>query len=124
MARLIEKPTKIEAAGRPPKSIEEFIGGVNSGTSEVSIARMVSPRGWSEPGQRPEFDEYTIVLRGSLRVKLESGQFDVGAGQAIIVERGQWVQYSSPAEGGAEYIAVCRPSFSPATVHRDADEPA
>ena len=124
MARLIEKPTKIEAASRPPKSIEEFVGRVNSGTSEVSIARMVNPRGWSEPGQRTEFDEYMIVLHGSLRVKLESGQFDVGAGPAIIVERGQWVQYSTPAEGGAEHIAVCRPAFSPATVHGDAGEPA
>jgi mannose-6-phosphate isomerase-like protein (cupin superfamily) len=124
MARLIERATKIEAAGRPPKSIEEFIGRVNSGTPELSIARMISPCGWSEPGQRPEFDEYTLVLRGSLHVELESGQFDVGAGQAIVVERGQWVRYSTPAEGGAEYIAVCRPAFSPDTVHRDARPPA
>jgi mannose-6-phosphate isomerase-like protein (cupin superfamily) len=121
MATLIDKPTRIEAAGTPPKTIEEFIGRVNSRTVEVSIARMVSPQGWSEPGQTPEFDEYTIVLRGQLRVKVDGRQFDVAAGQAIIVERGERVQYSSPHAGGAEYIAVCLPAFSPGTVHRDAD---
>jgi mannose-6-phosphate isomerase-like protein (cupin superfamily) len=120
MAHKIDKPTRIEAAGNPPKSIEEFIGRVNSNTSDVSIARMISPQGWSEPSQLPEFDEYTVVLRGSLRVKLEAEEIDVDAGQAIVVPRGQRVQYSTPAAGGAEYIAVCLPAFSPATVHRDA----
>ena len=120
MPQLISKPTKIEAAGTPPKSIEEFIGRVNSGTSDVSIARMISPSGWSEPGQTPEFDEYTVVLRGTLHVRLQDAQFDVAAGQAIIVSAGEWVQYSSPAASGAEYIAVCLPAFSPDTVHRDA----
>ena len=120
MARFIEQPTRIEAAGQPPKTIEEFVGLVNSRTAAVSIARMVSPAGWSEPGQTPQFDEYTVVLRGTLHVKLAGGEFDVTAGQAIIVERGEHVQYSSPAAGGAEYIAVCLPAFSPATVHRDA----
>ncbi len=116
----IPHPTKIQAAGQPPKSIEEFIGRVNSGTHQVSIARMKSPSGWSEPGQTPEFDEYTVVLRGSLRVKLRDGQFDVAAPEAIIVEAGQWVQYSTPSPEGAEYIAVCLPAFSPGLVHRDA----
>jgi mannose-6-phosphate isomerase-like protein (cupin superfamily) len=115
----IQNPTIIEAAGQPPKSIEEFIGRVNSGTTAVSIARMKSPSGWLEPGQRPEFDEYTVVLRGSLHVKLKGTEFDVGAGQAIIVQAGEWVQYSSPSPEGAEYIAVCIPAFSPETVHRE-----
>ncbi|MBI3837737.1 MAG: cupin [Planctomycetia bacterium] len=119
MAIHIPKPTKIQAAGQPPKSIEEFVGRVNSGTSEVSIARMISPAGWTDPGQTPAFDEYTVVLRGSLHVRLKDTQFDVTAGQAIIVNAGQWVQYSSPAAGGAEYVAVCLPAFSPGTVHRD-----
>jgi mannose-6-phosphate isomerase-like protein (cupin superfamily) len=119
MATLIKSPTKIQAAGQPPKSIEEFVGRVNSRTAEVSIARMISPAGWTEPGQTPEFDEYTVVLRGSLHVKLKDAEFDVAAGQAIIVKAGQWVQYSSPAVGGAEYVAVCLPAFSPGTVHRD-----
>ena len=119
MATLIQKPMTIQAAGEPPKLIEEFIGRVNSGTAAVSIARMKSPCGWAEPGQTPEFDEYTVVLRGSLRVKLKDQEFDVEAGQAIIVEAGEWVQYSSPYEGGADYIAVCSPAFSPTTVHRD-----
>ena len=118
MATFIRKPTLIEAAGRPPKSIEEFIGQVNSGTAAVSIARMKSPAGWSEPGQTPEFDEYTVVLRGSLHVELKDTEFDVGAGQAIIVQAGGWVRYSSPSPEGAEYIAVCIPAFSPDTVHR------
>ena len=119
MATLIQKPMTIQAAGEPPKLIEEFIGRVNSGTAAVSIARMKSPSGWSEPGQTPEFDEYTVVLRGSLHVKLKDRQFDVGTGQAIIVKAGEWVQYSTPSPEGAEYVAVCIPSFSPKTVHRD-----
>ncbi len=119
MATHIQKPTTIKAAGEPPKSIEEFIGRVNSGTTAVSIARMKSPPGWSEPGQTPEFDEYTIVLRGCLRVELKDAEFDVSAGQAIIVRAGEWVRYSSPSPEGAEYIAVCIPAFSPDTVHRE-----
>jgi mannose-6-phosphate isomerase-like protein (cupin superfamily) len=119
VAKLIEKPTKIEAAGTPPKLIEEFIGRVNSGTSAVSIAKMTSPSGWSEPAQTPEFDEYTVVLRGTLKVKLKSGEFNVAAGQAIIINGGEWVQYSTPGPDGAEYVAVCLPAFSPATVHRE-----
>lgn len=119
MARHLSGPTRIEAAGTPPKTIEEFVGRVNSGTSDLSIARMQSPRGWSEPGQRPEFEEYTVVLRGTLHVRLADAEFDVAAGQAIIVSSGEWVQYSTPASD-AEYIAVCLPAFSPATVHRDA----
>ena len=121
MATLISEPTTIQAAGQPPKLIEEFIGQVNSKTAAVSIARMKSPSGWSEPGQTPEFDEYTVVLRGSLHVKLKDQEFDVEAGQAIIVEVGEWVQYSTPSPGGAEYIAVCIPAFSPEIVHRDQD---
>ena len=123
MARYIEKPTKIEAAGQPPKTIEEFIGRVNSRTDEVSLARMVSPQGWSEPGQTPQFDEYTVVIRGSLHVKLRDREFDVTAGQAVIVTAREWVQYSTPAADGAEYVAVCLPAFSPKLVHRD-DSPA
>lgn len=119
MAILIEKPTIIAAAGNKPKIIEEYIGRVNSKTSDVSIARMKSPAGWVEPGQTPEFDEYTVVLIGMLRVKSADGEMDVRAGQAIIVPGGEWVQYSSPADGGAEYVAVCLPAFSPNTVHRD-----
>jgi mannose-6-phosphate isomerase-like protein (cupin superfamily) len=120
MAKLIAAPTKIEAAGHPPKSIEEFIGRVNSQTTALSIARMKSPSGWTEPAQTPEFDEYTVVLRGSLHVNLKDGEFDVAAGQAIITHGGEWVQYSTPGPEGAEYIAVCLPAFSPATVHREA----
>ena len=119
MATLITKPTVVEAAGTPPKCIEEFFGRVNSRTKAVSIARMISPSGWGEPGQTPEFDEYTVVLKGTLRVRLRDGQFDVEAGQAILVHAGEWVQYSSPGKHGAEYIAVCLPAFSPETVHRD-----
>jgi mannose-6-phosphate isomerase-like protein (cupin superfamily) len=119
LARLIEAPTKIAAAGTPPKLIEEFIGRVNSGTDAVSIARMTSPSGWSEPAQTPEFDEYTVVLSGTLHVKLKTGEFDVKAGQAIIVSGGEWVQYSTPGPEGAQYLAVCIPAFSPATVHRE-----
>jgi mannose-6-phosphate isomerase-like protein (cupin superfamily) len=119
MPILIQKPTVIQAAGQPPKTIEEFIGRVNSDTAAVSIARMKSPPGWSEPGQTPEFDEYTVVLRGCLHVRLKDAEFDVGAGQAIIVKAGEWVQYSSPSPEGAEYMAVCIPAFSPETVHRE-----
>lgn len=121
MVTLLQGPTKIQAAGNKPKVIEEFVGRVNSQTACVSIARMTSPSGWVEPGQTPEFDEYTVVLRGLLRVKTESVVHDITAGQAIVVGRGEWVQYSTPADGGAEYIAVCIPAFSPDTVHRDAD---
>ena len=119
MATLIPKPTTVPAAGDPPKSIEEFVGRVNSNTTTVSIARMKSPAGWSEPGQTPQFDEYTVVLKGSLHVKLMDATFDVAAGQAIIVKAGEWVQYSTPSPEGAEYIAVCLPAFSPEKVHRD-----
>ena len=120
MAQHILKPTVIQAAGEPPKRIGEFIGRVNSRTDAVSIARMVSPTGWSEPGQTPEFDEYTVVLRGTLHVRLRNSQFDVKTGQAISIAAGEWVQYSTPATGGAEYIAVCLPAFSPTLVHREA----
>ena len=119
MATLVEKPTFVHAAGQPPKIIEEFVGRVNTSTTAVSIARMKSPTGWSEPGQTPEFDEYTVVLRGSLHVKLKDQEFDVETGQAIIVGAGEWVQYSTPSTDGAEYIAVCIPAFSPGTVHRE-----
>ncbi|MBW3625819.1 MAG: cupin [Armatimonadetes bacterium] len=112
-------PTKIEAAGNKPKLIEEFFGRVNSGTSDLSIARMTSPRGWVEPGQTPEFDEYTLVLRGELHVATREGTTVVHAGQAILTLKGEWVQYSTPGPEGAEYIAVCHPAFSPETVHRD-----
>ncbi|MGD9125963.1 MAG: cupin domain-containing protein [Planctomycetia bacterium] len=121
MATFIEKPTIVEAAGTLPKQIEEFVGRVNSQTAELSIARMKSPCGWREPGQTPEFDEYTVVLKGSLHVRLNDREFDVRAGQAIIVRKGEWVQYSTPSPDGAEYIAVCQPAFSPETVHRDAE---
>lgn len=118
MPRLIASPTRIEAAGSPPKTIEEFVGRVNTGTDALSIARMVSPAGWSEPGQCPEFAEYTLVLRGTLRVETHGGTLEVRAGQAVILEPGEWVRYSSPHEGGAEYIAICLPAFSPETVRR------
>lgn len=114
--RLIENPTTIRAAGTPPKTIEEFIGQANSATKDVSIARMKSPAGWQEPPQTPEFDEYSIVLQGCLRVQTEDAVYDVKAGQAIIVSKKQQVQYSTPE--GAEYIAVCLPAFSPEIVHR------
>jgi len=119
MHRLISAPTRIEAAGNPPKTIEEFIGRVNSHTGEVSIARMRSPSGWSEPGQRPEFDEYSLVLRGVLHAKFADGEVDVRDGQTLEVSAGEWVQYSTPGPEGAEYIAVCVPAFSPRKVHRD-----
>ena len=120
MATLIEKPTVIAAAGNKPKIIEEFVGRVNSRTDAVSVARMKSPTGWIEPGQTPEFDEYTVVLRGMLRVTTRVGVTDVRAGQAVITPRGEWVQYSTPEEEGAEYVAICLPAFSPDSVHRDA----
>jgi quercetin dioxygenase-like cupin family protein len=119
MATLIGKPTRIEAAGTPPKLIEEFVGRVNTKTETLSIARMKSPAGWIEPGQTPEFDEYTLVLAGTLHVQLRGQAHEVHAGQAILVGAGEWVQYSSPSPAGAEYIAVCHPAFSPHTVHRD-----
>jgi mannose-6-phosphate isomerase-like protein (cupin superfamily) len=119
MAIKIDMPTVIEAAGNKPKLIEEYFGFVNSKTSDVSIARMKSPEGWVEPGQTPEFDEYTVVLNGKLRVKTETEEFDVAAGQAVLAKANNWVRYSSPYAGGAEYIAVCLPAFSPTTVHRD-----
>ena len=121
MPTLIEKPTVIEAAGNKPKQIQEFAGRVNSGHRGVSVARMVSPEGWVEPGQRPEFEEVTVVLRGMLRVEHEGGALDVRAGQAVVARPGEWIRYSSPEPGGAEYIAVCLPAFSPDTVHRDAE---
>jgi len=120
MAIHIRQPSVIEAAGNKPKRIEEFIGRVNSTTDGVSVARMQSPGGWIEPGQTPNFDEYTVVLRGSLRVTTRDGVVEVGAGEAIITKRGEWVQYSTPGADGAEYIAVCLPAFSIDTVHRDA----
>jgi mannose-6-phosphate isomerase-like protein (cupin superfamily) len=119
MAELIENPTRVAAVGKPPKIIQEYVGGVNTGTSQVSVAHMRSPSGWSEPGQRPEFDEYTLVLRGTLVVEHDGGRLEVNAGQAVSAGRGEWVRYSTPGPEGAEYIAVCVPAFSPDTVHRD-----
>jgi mannose-6-phosphate isomerase-like protein (cupin superfamily) len=120
MAIHIRKPTVIKAEGNKPKLIEEFVGGVNTQTETLSVARMKSPEGWVEPGQTPEFDEYTLVLSGTLRVETKSGDFLVRGGEAIIAPKGEWVRYSSPEAGGAEYVAICRPAFSPQTVHRDA----
>ncbi|HYG76913.1 MAG TPA: cupin [Planctomycetota bacterium] len=120
MPTLIPSPTRIEAAGNKPKLIDEFIGRVNSRDDRLSVARMQSPGGWIEPGQTPEFDEFTVVLKGLLRVKHISGTLDVRAGQAVIAHKGEWVQYSTPEADGAEYIAICLPAFSMATVHRDA----
>ncbi len=119
MIHHVNAPSIIEAAGNKPKIIEEYIGRVNSHTNGISIARMKSPPGWTEPGQRPDFTEYTVVLRGTLRVKSSHEVRDVHAGQAIIVDASEWVQYSTPGAEGAEYIAVCLPAFSPVTVHRD-----
>ena len=119
MATLIQQPSIVQAAGNKPKIIEEFVGRVNSKTESVSVARMKSPSGWVEPGQTPEFDEYTVVLRGTLRVTTKSGSMDVHAGQAVIVHQGEWVQYSTPGAEGAEYVAICLPAFSMDTVHRD-----
>lgn len=119
MTRFIEQPMMIEAAGNKPKFIEEFIGRVNSETEKVSIARMRSPCGWLEPGQTPEFDEYTVVLKGMVQVKTAKQIFQVHAGQAIIISAGEWVQYSTPSDEGAEYFAICVPAFSRKMVHRD-----
>ena len=119
MAKVIEQPTLVEAAGEPSKTIEEYIGRVNSNTSALSIARMKSPSGWSEPGQKPEFDEFTVVLQGVRHIRLKDREFDVAAGQAVSISAGEWVQYSSPHPEGAEYLAVCLPAFSPELVHRD-----
>lgn len=119
MIKLFSSPTIIKAAGNKEKSIEEFIGRVNSGNSEISIARMKSPEGWEEPGQCPDFDEYTIVLFGCLKVKTKNDEYLVQASQAILVGSNEWVQYSSPFKDGAEYIAICLPAFSPDSVHRD-----
>jgi ethanolamine utilization protein EutQ (cupin superfamily) len=115
----LKGPTRIQSAGNKPKIIEEYIGRVNSKTSGVSVARMKSPGGWIEPGQRPEFDEFTVVLRGKLQVRSDSGTIDVHAGEAVIAHKGEWVQYSTPDEEGAEYVAICLPAFSIDTVHRD-----
>ena len=120
MPRLIEQPTVVPAVGTRPKKIEEFVGRVNSGDDRLSVARMVSPEGWVEPGQRPDFQEFTVVVRGLLRVEHAEGSIDVRAGQAIIADPGEWIRYSTPEPGGAEYFAICFPAFSPATVHRDA----
>jgi mannose-6-phosphate isomerase-like protein (cupin superfamily) len=119
MPVLVESPSRVAAVGSPPKTIDEFVGRASSGDAGVSVARMRSPSGWSEPGQRPDFDEFTVVLRGMLRVEHEGGALDVAAGQAVIVRGGEWVRYSTPGPEGAEYVAVCLPAFSLETVHRD-----
>jgi len=123
MPRLIHSPSVVQAAGTKPKLIEEFAGRVNSGHRSVSVARMRSPEGWVEPGQRPEFEEITLVLRGMVRVEYEGGSLEVHAGQAVVTMPGEWIRYSTPDVGGAEYVAVCLPAFSPATVHRDQESP-
>jgi mannose-6-phosphate isomerase-like protein (cupin superfamily) len=119
MPRLIQSPAVVAAAGTKPKKIEEFAGRVNSGHSGVSVAKMTSPSGWLEPGQRPEFEEITVVLKGMVRVEYDGGSLEVHAGQAVVTAPGEWVRYSTPGPDGAEYVAVCLPAFSPATVHRD-----
>lgn len=119
MPTMIPGPSVIEAAGNKPKRIEEYVGRVNSGEERLSVARMKSPSGWVEPGQRPEFDEFTVVLAGELRVEHEGGTLTVPAGSAIHTRAGEWVRYSTPGPDGAEYVAVCLPAFSPGTVHRD-----
>ena len=116
---LIQRPTRVQAAGNKPKLIDEYIGRVNSATSAISIAHMRSPGGWQEPGQTPEFDEFTVVIKGSIRIEYTGGWLDVRAGQAVIAHRGQWVRYSTPEPEGAEYFAICLPAFSMQTVHRD-----
>jgi ethanolamine utilization protein EutQ len=120
MPTLVAQPTRVSGAGTKPKLIDEYIGRVNTKTAGLSVAHMRSPQGWEEPGQTPEFDEFTLVLKGMVRVRHKHGQMDVTPGQAVIAHGGEWVQYSTPAEGGAEYIAVCLPAFSMETVHRDA----
>ena len=119
MPTLIAQPTRIQAVGNKPKLVDEYIGRVNSNTSAASVAHMRSPQGWLEPGQTPEFEEFTIVLKGTLRVEHKGGSLDVQAGQAVVAHAGEWIRYSTPQEGGAEYIAVCLPAFSMETVHRD-----
>lgn len=119
MPTLIAQPARVTAAGNKPKLIDEYIGRVNSATKSLSVAHMRSPQGWEEPGQTPEFDEFTVVLKGLVRVHSKDGHMDVSAGQAVIAHRGEWVRYSTPSDGGAEYIAVCLPAFSMETVHRD-----
>jgi mannose-6-phosphate isomerase-like protein (cupin superfamily) len=121
MPTLIERAMRIEAAGNKPKLIDEYVGRMNTKTGAVSVAHMRSPGGWIEPGQTPEFDEYTVVLAGRLRVEHDGGSLEVGAGQAVIAHAGEWVRYSTPGAEGAEYVAVCVPAFSPGTVHRDAE---
>ena len=116
---IIKNPSIIKAEGTPSKTIEEYVGRVNCAEEKISIARMISPPGWSEPGQRPEFDEYTVVLKGTLHITQEDGELDIESGQAFISRAGEWIQYSTPSPGGAEYIAVCLPAFSPGTVNRD-----
>jgi len=120
--KIIAAPSIVAAAGTKPKRIEEFVGRINSGDANVSIARMTSPGGWTEPGQRPEFEEITLVLRGVLRVEHQGGTFDVRAGQAVVTAPGEWIRYSTPELGGAEYVAICIPAFSPDSVHRDAED--
>ena len=122
MPELITKPAIILAAGNKPKRIEEYVGRVNTGHNGVSVARMVGPEGWQEPGQRPAFEEITVVLKGLLRVESAGGMLDVSAGQAVVAQAGEWVRYSCPEPGGAEYVAVCLPAFSPETVRRDKEE--
>jgi mannose-6-phosphate isomerase-like protein (cupin superfamily) len=119
MPEIIESPSRVEAAGTKPKLIDEYVGRVNSGESRVSVAHMRSPEGWLEPGQRPDFDEYTVVLEGCVHVEHEDGILEVRSGQAVLVRAGEWVRYSTPERGGASYVAVCLPAFSPETVHRD-----
>jgi mannose-6-phosphate isomerase-like protein (cupin superfamily) len=119
MPRLIETPTRVQAAGNKPKTIDEYFGRVNTGDLAISVAHMRSPAGWQEPGQRPGFDEYTLVLSGTLRVEGESDVLEVSAGRAVLARRGEWVRYSTPGDQGAEYIAICMPAFAPETVHRD-----
>lgn len=119
MPELIAAPTMVEAAGTPPKTIREYVGRVNSGEDRLSVAHMTSPSGWVEPGQRPEFDEFTVVLRGTLVVEHEDGRFEVAAGQAVHTRAGEWVRYSTPGADGADYVAVCLPAFGPGIVHRD-----
>ena len=121
MPRLIAQPTVVPSTGTKPKRIEEFVGRVTTGDGRLSVARMQSPQGWLEPGQRPDFDEITLVLRGMLRVEHEDGQLDVRAGEAVLANKGEWVRYSTPGDKGAEYVAICLPAFSPDTVNRDED---
>ena len=121
MPRLIDSPTRIASVGSKPKVIDEYVGHVNSASSHISVAQMQSPEGWVEPGQRPDFEELTLVLEGALHVEFEGGALRVGAGQAVITAPGEWIRYSTPEAGGARYVAVCLPAFTPDTVHRDAE---